>query len=119
MEDLSTSLPADSDAARQARAVIGDWADGCDEADRDDVIIAASELVNDSVRHSPPGGRVVLKLTSFGSILRVQVIDDSPSRIVSAQSESRNAVRMLDAVADDWGVSFAPTQVWFTARCAA
>lgn len=116
MEDVHTVLRADPGAARSARRVVGEWAADCADADTVDVLIATSELVNDSVRHSPPGGHVVLKLTSFGDVLRVQVIDDGPARVVSAAGRSRMTGRVLDAVADDWGVSFAPTQVWFTAR---
>jgi hypothetical protein len=105
MDPFQEQLEWSRGAARVARHAVGDWLDqvGCDDDAREDVVLAASELVTRAVNDcaGPPtlhaslgDGRVLLRIDSTEALAPDDVID--PLRQLSA--------RVLQAVCCSWGV---------------
>jgi anti-sigma regulatory factor (Ser/Thr protein kinase) len=105
----------DHGAPRQARAAIANLE--MDECVRQDVMIVASELVANAVRHSPrvPGGRIVLTVARQARSVRVEVRDSGrgfdPQPDPSA--EGGLGLVIVGRIALDWGVVVGErTLVW-------
>jgi hypothetical protein len=105
MDRFQEQLEWSRGAARVARHAVGDWLEqvGCDAVAKEDVVLAASELVTRAVNDcaGPPtlharldDGRVLLRIDSTEAIGADDVID--PLRQLST--------RVLQAVCRSWGV---------------
>ncbi len=112
-------VPRDTLAPRRARAALDDL-DGIDPSIVPDAKLLVSELVTNSLKYGG-GGPVRIVLSSAGSgRLRCEVVDDGPGFAPSARATDRPltdvggwGLHLVDRLADDWGVSPAPTHVWF------
>lgn len=94
-------------AAREfVREALGAW--GWD-ARADDVVLCVSELATNALVHGvPPGRGYLLRLWLYeqGVALRVEVHDsgDGRPRVCDPDGESGRGLRLVDALADTWGV---------------
>ncbi|MEU1630152.1 ATP-binding protein [Streptomyces sp. NPDC020096] len=99
------SVPAAREFARQA---LRDW--GIRHR-ADEVLLCVSELATNALLHGVPPGRgfqLFLRLYARDGLLRVEVHDsgDGHPRIsdAGAQDETGRGLRLVDALADKWGV---------------
>jgi anti-sigma regulatory factor (Ser/Thr protein kinase) len=106
--DHIVRLPPDESAPRVARAAVDEWLVDAGPRVHGDARTLVTELVTHAVRRgSPP---IELSLARDGERLRVEVADaggaDAPE---SRDDWSR---RVLDALAERWGVRGDDTRVW-------
>ncbi|MEU8196431.1 ATP-binding protein [Microbispora amethystogenes] len=93
---------------------------------REDAVLLVSELVTNAVVHSDsgrrPGGLVTVFLATGNGVAHCEVIDDGSAtsvplvRTVSQECCSGRGLRMVDVMADAWGVHHddeAGNAVWF------
>jgi anti-sigma regulatory factor (Ser/Thr protein kinase) len=99
-------------ARRRVRELIGDH-------DRiDDLLLCVSEVVTNAVIHA--GTLTHLTFVCDDDVVRVEVVDRSPAKVPrraepGPASESGRGIRLVDLLADRWGVAVDPRQksVWF------
>jgi anti-sigma regulatory factor (Ser/Thr protein kinase) len=109
-------LPRDARAPASARRAVAAAAAALGPALVDDACLLVSELVTNSVRHGK-GARVTVRIeTEPPATLRCEVADDG-DRFAQAAVEDEAlggwGLRLVDALADDWGVASGSARVWF------
>lgn len=74
----------------------------------DDVLLLVSELVTNSVRHSNGDDRteeeVVVRVAKQGSVVRLEVSDPGPCFDEDADRGSGLGLRIVERIADRWGI---------------
>jgi anti-sigma regulatory factor (Ser/Thr protein kinase) len=111
---LVLTLPRTPDAPREARARASDIAGSRSE----DATLLVSELVTNAVRHGA-GGPMTLFADRDDVRVRFTVSDagDGPLPVMrkaqDAGVDGGHGLRIVDAVADRWGVERGSTRVWF------
>lgn len=91
----------------------------------DDVVLAASELLTNAIRHGQ--GPVVLRVWPGSEVLRVEIIDRGPAVTLQPRRRGHEAeggwgLQIVEAVAARWGVD--PVEpgpgkaVWFEVEAA-
>ena len=93
---------------------------GVSPATVDEVVLIASELVGNAVRHTPapPSGQLEVSWNLDDTGVTVGVVDASPTpprpRTPTPQDPHGRGLRIVDALADGWGVVPHPQgkQVW-------
>ncbi|HEU4354636.1 MAG TPA: ATP-binding protein [Actinomycetota bacterium] len=125
---LAASFQADSAAPAEARRAVRGLA--VPESGRDDAVLLTSEVVANAVKHpAHPDGRVELRATRHGNVLRIEVANRrEPWRIGPPVErpgwELRGAedlapsgwgLQLVDRLAARWGTIHEPdrTVVWF------
>ena len=75
----------------------------------DDVLLVASELVTNVVRHTDNGGELKAWMKP-GAPLRVEVCDPDPvlPAVVEPTTNGGRGLRIVAALADDWGAAPTP-----------
>lgn len=119
MRFFSRRLSADPSAVAEVRRDLTAWAGVADGQARDDLILAVSEVVSNSVRHGPAGGQITVEARAGAGCLRVQVCDAGTGARIAIRApdtDGGRGLRLLDAICESWGVSHRPTCVWFTMR---
>lgn len=109
---LRLRLPADVHAPAAARRALGAMPLG---EHADDVLLLASELVGNAVRHAglEPGEAIELAATSNGHHARVEVRDHGPGFRASDPRDGFG-LHIVAAAAFAWGVELdGATCVWF------
>ncbi|MCW3040033.1 MAG: regulatory protein [Solirubrobacterales bacterium] len=108
------AVPASPATVRQALA---EWACFVEDDERADLLIAANELVCNSVRHGPAGGRVRIRAVRGAGTVEVEVEDDGDPSAVRRRppdATSGRGLHLVDAVSAAWGVRPGPgCTVWF------
>ena len=115
------------EAAALARRAVLERNASLPEPVREDVLLLVSELVTNAVRHGGAGADqpLELELELSRRHVRVEVADpgngSSAPALPSAPGVGGWGLRMVDHVADEWGVSSGGpgTRVWFEIRFAA
>jgi anti-sigma regulatory factor (Ser/Thr protein kinase) len=80
----------------------------CEAGLADDVLLATSELVSNSLEHG--GGLAYIHVRGQGDLIRVEVSDNSPSVPSGSRSvgyERGRGLQIVGALSDEWG--WAPT----------
>lgn len=90
----------------------------------DDVLLCSSELLGNALRHTASGrdgGRIRVEIAHCGEAVRVSVIDDggsatTPRVVPESDGEAGRGLRLVDALADEWGFERRPGGmcVWFS-----
>jgi anti-sigma regulatory factor (Ser/Thr protein kinase) len=91
------------------------------EQDLQDVLVLASELVTNAVRHAGAGvdETIVVYLAIAGDVLRVEVCDqgpgfDPPARLLPRAEGGGNGLILVERLSSSWGVATDDgTCVWF------
>lgn len=108
------------DSVTAARRFVAELLTAEDSAVSESVQIMVSELATNCIRHTPNGFELGVELTE--NVIRVEVSDPGDG-VPSEQNPpptqpSGRGLRIVAALADDWGVTPAPTgkgkTVWFT-----
>jgi two-component sensor histidine kinase len=108
---------------RMARRLLHVWMDGCDEEQRHATVLAAHELVANSLEHGPPDSMVQLRITRLDDrrLVLVEVIDEGTGTEPLAPRDDRSprghGLRIAQSVAHEFGQSTEPRRVWFTTAC--
>lgn len=101
-------------AAVVRRAIAADLADRIPQSAIDEIVLVASELVGNAIRHSAPGldGTLSVEWDIDGSYAVVRVCDagaDTPRvRNASLNEPSGRGLAIVNAVSSDWGSQPAP-----------
>jgi signal transduction histidine kinase len=85
-----------------------------DPSRRADVLLLATELVTNAVRHGRPP--IAMAVESADATLRVEVQDAGggrPARTAEPGPAGGWGLLLVDAAADRWGVLDGSTSVWF------
>jgi anti-sigma regulatory factor (Ser/Thr protein kinase) len=118
MTETVLSLDRTMGAPREARRRVRDLG-GVIGPDRiDDATLLVSELVTDSVRFGPEHEAIRLIVSSDGDRTRFTVHDrgHGPPREMRDEDDPApggHGLRLVDALADRWGVERGSTRVWF------
>ena len=93
------------------------------EPDREEVVLLMlSELVANSVRHSGHAseGDVDVVVRNADHTVRIEVRDPGPgSGVEPTPSAEHSGLRIVESLADRWGVTYEPTNVWFEVNAGA
>lgn len=119
MTDLRLDITAYPLSVKAARAAVATWARDLPRETRDDLVLAVGELVANGVRHGPDGARIRLRATHEDGLVRVEVQDEGHPQAIGPRTpddQGGRGLRIIDALADDWGTSSGPNLVWFTLR---
>ncbi len=86
----------------------------------EDAILLVSELVTNAVKYGPEEGEIRLILGHDGETMRITVHDPGLGPLpemrpaeTPAHVGGGHGLRLVDAVADRWGVERGSTRVWF------
>ncbi|WBB64527.1 ATP-binding protein [Streptomyces sp. WMMC500] len=97
------------DVARAREFVVGLLAPGVEAGVADDIRVCVSELATNALRHTPPGREFLVRVLPRDDVLRIEVHDagtGTPHLCAPSGSGDRGrGLRLVDALADDWGVS--------------
>ena len=114
MSEINTTLPRSPDSTRLARDVVTDCIEGVSDELRDDALLMTTELVSNALRHGE--GVVSLQVINESGELLVEVADEGSGAIEMTPKPSSLGgwgLRVVDRIADDWGVRPGSTRVWF------
>ena len=115
MTETVVQLPRSSDAPRQARHLVRDLV----APDRlDDATLLVSELVTNAVKYGPEEETIRLIVGRSGGRTRFTVHDLGLGPLPEMRAESNpepggHGLRLVDTLADRWGVERGSTRVWF------
>lgn len=114
MSALSTTLPRSPDSVRVARRLVHTHSTMLDSQQRDDAVLMVSELVTNALLHGV--GTISLRIEKASDALRVEVCDEGNVRLAPSPTPGAHGgwgLRIVNQLADDWGVREGSTKVWF------
>ena len=114
MNALRTSLPRSPDAIRTARRLVHENASTLGSQQREDAALMVSELVTNALVHGI--GTITLRIDVEPAALRVEVSDEGNVALAPSPTPGAHGgwgLRIVDQLADDWGVLEGSTRVWF------
>jgi anti-sigma regulatory factor (Ser/Thr protein kinase) len=115
MTESVVSLPRSADAPRQARHLVRDLV-APERAE--DAKLLVSELVTNAVKYGPEDESIRLIIQADGAHTRFTVHDLGRGPLPAMRAEDDGApgghgLRLVDTLADRWGVERGSTRVWF------
>lgn len=114
MNALSTNLPRSPDSIRTARHLVNDHTTTLGLQRRQDAALMVSELVTNAVLHGV--GAITLRIEAEPAAVWVEVADDGNVAVAPNPTPGDHGgwgLRLVDQLADDWGVLDGSTKVWF------
>jgi anti-sigma regulatory factor (Ser/Thr protein kinase) len=114
MSTLSTNLPRSPNSISAARRLVNGRTTSLDSQQRKDVALMVSELVTNAVVHGV--GAISLRIDVDADAVRVEVADDGNVALAPTPEPGAHGgwgLRILEQLADDWGVLEGSTKVWF------
>ena len=114
MKALSTILPRSPDSVGDARRLAQDHTSTFDPQRRADVALMVSELVTNALVHGT--GTIELRIDPEPNTLRVEVSDQGQVLVAPSPTPGAHGgwgLRIVEELADDWGVKDGSTKVWF------
>jgi serine/threonine-protein kinase RsbW len=114
MPETVASLPRSADAPRQARHLVRDFV----PPERvDDATLLVSELVTNAVKYGPEETiRLIIEQAAGRTRFTVHDRGGGPLPEMRAEDDPApggHGLRLVDALADRWGVERGSTRVWF------
>jgi anti-sigma regulatory factor (Ser/Thr protein kinase) len=115
---LVRELPVSPEAAAEARHALDGIDDELPGGRMRDVRLLVSELVTNAVKYGPEEGAIRLIVESDDRRTRFTVHDAGVGPLPEMRAEDDPApgghgLRLVDALADRWGVERGSTRVWF------
>jgi two-component sensor histidine kinase len=122
MTETVLSLERTSDAPREARGRVRDLKDVIGPDRVDDAVLLVSELVTNAVKYGPEHEAIQLIVQSDGTCSRFTVHDLGlgplpEMRDADDPAPGGHGLRLVDTIADRWGVERGSTRVWFELDC--
>ena len=114
MTVVRTELPRSPHSVATARRLVDTHSTGLDPQQREDAALMVSELVTNAVRHGI--GAISLRIDVEGTALRVEVADEGNVEVAPSPTPGAHGgwgLRIVEQLADDWGVLAGSTRVWF------
>jgi anti-sigma regulatory factor (Ser/Thr protein kinase) len=114
MNTLSTGLPRSPASVCVARRLVNGHTPSLDSLQRRDAVLMVSELVTNAVLHGV--GAISLRIDAEADTVRIEVADEghaAPSPSPEPSAHGGWGLRIVDQLADDWGVFDGSTKVWF------
>jgi anti-sigma regulatory factor (Ser/Thr protein kinase) len=114
MTVVRTELPRSPDSVTTARRLVEAHTTNLDPQKRQDAALMVSELVANAVLHGI--GTISLRIDLEAAVLRVEVSDEGNVAIAPSPTPGAHGgwgLRIVDQLADDWGVLAGSTKVWF------
>jgi len=120
MTETVLTLDRTLDAPAQARASVRELAPELGRARTDDATLLVSELVTNAVKYGPEEGEIRLIVARDGAHTRFTVHDPGAGPLPEMRPANTpphqgggHGLRLVDMVADRWGVERGSTRVWF------
>lgn len=114
MSTFSTDLPRSPTSAKTARRWVAEHTTMLDSRQREDAALMVSELVTNALVHGT--GAIVLRVDVEPHAVRVEVSDQGEVAVAPSPTPGAHGgwgLRLVDQLADDWGVLKGSTRVWF------
>lgn len=114
MNALDTTLSRSADSVATARRLVNDHMTTLGSQQRADATLMTSELVTNALVHGI--GTISLRLDVEPGALRIEVSDQGNVALAPSPSPGAHGgwgLRIVDQLADDWGVLAGSTKVWF------
>lgn len=113
-------LDRTTDAARRARAHVRHLEAELGPERTEDATLLISELVTNAVKYGPEEGEIRVIITREGMSMRFTVHDPGAGPLPEMRPSDSppcqgggHGLRLVDKVADRWGVERGSTRVWF------
>jgi anti-sigma regulatory factor (Ser/Thr protein kinase) len=118
MTETVLSLERTTDAPREARGRVRELHHLIGPDRIEDAKLLVSELVTNAVKYGPDDGAIKLIISSDGGRTRFTVHDAGLGPLPEMRDEDDPApgghgLRLVDVLADGWGVERGSTRVWF------
>ena len=122
MTETVLSLERTSDAPREARGRVRDLQAVIGTERVEDAVLLVSELVTNAVKYGPEDEKIRLIIHSDGGRTRFTVHDSGLGPLPEMREPSDPApgghgLRLVNSLADRWGVERGSTRVWFELHC--
>jgi anti-sigma regulatory factor (Ser/Thr protein kinase) len=114
MSTSSTNLPRSPDSISAARQLVNRRTPSLDSQQRKDVALMVSELVTNALIHGV--GAISLRIDVEADAVRVEVADEGNVALGPSPQPGTHGgwgLRIVEQLADDWGVLEGSTKVWF------
>ncbi len=114
MNTLSTNLPRSPDSVSAARQLVNSHTTSLGPQQRQDAALMVSELVTNAVVHGV--GAIWLRIDAEGDTARIEVADEANVAVAPSPEPGAHGgwgLRIVEQLADDWGVLDGSTKVWF------
>ena len=114
MNTLSTDLPRSPESVSAARRLVNGHTTSLGAQQRDDAALMVSELVTNALAHGL--GAISLRIDFEAGAVRVEVADDGNVALAPSPDPGAHGgwgLRIVEHLADDWGVREGSTKVWF------
>ena len=122
MTETVLSLERTSQAPREARGRVRHLQHIIGPDRVDDAALLVSELVTNAVKYGPEDEQIRLIIQNDGTCTRFTVHDLGlgplpEMREASDPAPGGHGLRLVNSVADRWGVERGSTRVWFELKC--
>jgi anti-sigma regulatory factor (Ser/Thr protein kinase) len=122
MTETVLSLERTSDAPREARGRVRGLRDVIGPERVEDAVLLVSELVTNAVKYGPEHEAIRLIIHSDGQCSRFTVHDLGlgplpEMRDADDPAPGGHGLRLVNSIADRWGVERGSTRVWFELDC--
>lgn len=111
---VRTELPRSPHSVATARRLVDAHSTALDPQQRLDAALMVSELVTNAVRHGI--GTISLRIDAEATALRIEVADEGNVEVAPSPTPGAHGgwgLRIVEQLADDWGVLAGSTRVWF------
>jgi anti-sigma regulatory factor (Ser/Thr protein kinase) len=111
---LDTTLPRSTDSVGSARRLVNEHTSTLAAAQRGDALLMVSELVTNAFVHGI--GTITLRIDVETDALRIEVADEGNVALAPSPTPGAHGgwgLRIVDQLADHWGVLDGSTKVWF------
>lgn len=114
MNAVDTTLPRSTASVGTARRLVAEHTSALATRQRDAAALMVSELVTNAVVHGV--GTIALRIDVEADGLRIEVSDEGNVALAPSPTPGAHGgwgLRIVDQLADDWGVQEGSTKVWF------
>jgi anti-sigma regulatory factor (Ser/Thr protein kinase) len=114
MNPLTMDLPRSPESARRARQPVNTRTKALDPQQRTDAALMVSELVTNALRHGV--GTISLRIDVEPRGVRIEVSDQGNVALSPSPTPGAHGgwgLRIVEQLADDWGIREGSTRVWF------
>jgi anti-sigma regulatory factor (Ser/Thr protein kinase) len=114
MNALDTTLARSPDSVGTARRLVNEHTNTLGSQQRDDAALMVSELVTNALVHGI--GTITLRMDVETDAVRIEVSDEGNVALAPSPTPGAHGgwgLRIVDQLADDWGVLKGSTKVWF------
>jgi two-component sensor histidine kinase len=113
MNVLSTNLPHSADAIGTARQLVNEHTISLGVRQREDAALMVSELATNAVQHGVGAISLRIDVNAGGAGRGSRRGERCASGEPAARGSRRMGLRIVEQLADDWGVLEGRTTVWF------